>query len=65
PGFDLRSGWGVISAYQPEAVQAGDTMPKGWWIALAAALIGMAGTMMADTAQKTTKTKITPRRKVR
>lgn len=80
PGFDLRSGWGVISAYQgnlilaqadpvtgalPAAVKTGDTMPKGLWIALAVALIGMAGTMMAGTSQKKTKTKIKPRRKVR
>ena len=49
----------------PEAVKTGDTMPKGLWIALAVALIGMAGTMMAGTSQKKTKTKIKPRRKVR
>lgn len=65
PGFDSRSGWGVISAYQPKAVQAGDTMPKGLWIALGISLIGMTGTMMAGTSQKKTKTKIKPRRKVR
>ncbi len=54
----------------PAAVKTGDTTPKGLWIALAIALVGMAATLMVGTplvgtSKKSTKTKIKPRRKVR
>ena len=63
PGFDKRSGWGVITSYQgelilaqksdtPAAASTGDTTPKGWWIALAVALVGMAATMLMGTPKK-------------
>gem|GEM_PF-6960977 len=50
---------------QPAAVKTGDTTPKGLWITLAVALIGMTATAMVGTPQKKTQKKIKPRRKVR